>query len=149
MTQKPLTIGKIIIIAQKFSETLAFYQLLGLDIPNIFSEPADTRHAMVNNGGTGLSLDNDALARYYNAQWRTSEPGRSVLIIAQCDTREEVDANYQRMIAAGYASAQVPYDAFWGSRFAIVVDPEGNPIGLESPSSNTFRSWPPISSPDE
>lgn len=149
MTQKPLTIGKIVIIAQKFSETLAFYQLLGLDIPNIFSEPADARHAMVNNGETGLSLDNDVLARFYNAQWRASAPGRSVLIIAQCDTREEVDAVYQRMIAAGYASAQVPYDAFWGSRFAIVVDPEGNAVGLESPSSDTLRSWPPIPSPDE
>jgi uncharacterized glyoxalase superfamily protein PhnB len=104
----------------------------------------------MSNGETDLSLDNDALARIYNAQWRASVPGRSVLIIAQCGTRrEEVDATYQRMIAAGYASAQVPYDAFWGSRFAIVVDPEGNPIGLESPSDNAFRSWPPIPSPDE
>jgi hypothetical protein len=49
MTQKPPTIGKITIIAQKFNETVAFYQLLGLDIPNIFSEPSDTRHAVVNN----------------------------------------------------------------------------------------------------
>jgi uncharacterized glyoxalase superfamily protein PhnB len=149
MTKKPLTIGKIAIIAQKFNETVAFYQLLGLDIPHIFREPADTRHALVNNGATDLSLDNDALARLYDAQWRAAEPGRSVLLIAQCGTREEVDTIYQRMIAAGYASAQVPYDAFWGSRFAIVVDPEGNPTGLESPSDDTFRSWPPIPSPDE
>ena len=123
MTQKPLTIGKISIVAQKFNETLAFYRLLGLDIPNVVGEPSDTRHAVVNNGDTDLALDNDALARIYSAQWRASIPGHSVLIIAQCTTRDEVDTTYQKMIDAGYASVQVPYDAFWGSRFAIVADP--------------------------
>ena len=30
-------------------------------------------------------------------------------------------------------SQQEPYDAFWGARYAIVEDPDGNAVGLMSP----------------
>ena len=38
---------------------------------------------------------------------------------------------------------QPPNDAFWGSRYAVVVDPNGNRIGLKSPVEDAFRSTPP------
>jgi uncharacterized glyoxalase superfamily protein PhnB len=44
---------------------------------------------------------------------------------------------------AGYGSQQPPYDAFWGSRYAIVEDPDGNAVGLMSPVDPTRRSTPP------
>ena len=45
--------------------------------------------------------------------------------------------------AAVDAQAQPPIDAFWGSRYAVVVDPDGNRIGLKSPVDPAFRSRPP------
>ena len=34
-----------------------------------------------------------------------------------------------------------------GARYAIVVDPDGNDVGIMSPSDDTMRSWPPTPSP--
>lgn len=143
-----LTIAKISIIATRFAETLAFYQRLGLDFPRLISEPSETRHASAQNGETAFAVDNDALARLYTAEWRGQHPGHSVLLTAQCASRNDVDTLYQEMVSAGYDAIQPPYDAFWGARFAIVADPEGNPVGLESPADEAYRTWPPIPSPD-
>ena len=48
-------------------------------------------------------------------------------------SREDVDRLYAAVTGAGYASQQPPYDAFWGARYAIVEDPDGNAVGLMSP----------------
>src|SRR5438094_640143 len=62
-------------------------------------------------------------------------------------SREEVDRLYQELTATGYRGQQRPYDAFWGARYAIVEDPDGNPVGLMSPSDPEHRSWPPGPAP--
>jgi hypothetical protein len=46
-------------------------------------------------------------------------------------------------MAAGYVGQQPPYDAFWGARYAIVEDPDGNPGGRMSPLDPARRSAPP------
>jgi uncharacterized glyoxalase superfamily protein PhnB len=47
------------------------------------------------------------------------------------------------MATAGYTSQQEPYDAFWGSRYAILEDPDGNAVGIMSPMDDAYRSAPP------
>jgi hypothetical protein len=43
-------------------------------------------------------------------------------------------------------SARPPlFDAFWGVRYAIVADPDGNDVGLMSPIEESRRTWPPES----
>jgi hypothetical protein len=42
---------------------------------------------------------------------------------------------------------QPPFDAFWGARYAIVADPDGNDVGLMSPIDESRRTWPPEESP--
>ena len=42
---------------------------------------------------------------------------------------------------------QPPFDAFWGARYAIVADPDGNDVGLMSPIDESRRTWPPAESP--
>ena len=41
---------------------------------------------------------------------------------------------------AGYRGQQPPYDAFWGARYAVVEDPDGNAVGIMSPSDPDRRS---------
>jgi len=43
-----------------------------------------------------------------------------------------VDECYRRVTAAGHPGPPPPYDAFWGARYAIVEDPDGNHIGIMS-----------------
>jgi uncharacterized glyoxalase superfamily protein PhnB len=139
---------QINIVARRFDETLKFYRLLGLDIPEPMDQPPGALHAPANiNTGSEFEIDNEYLASLYNASWRATSGGKSVLLTVSVETREEVDETYATLMAAGYQGRQSPYDAFWGSRFAIVADPEGNDVGLMSPSEESFRSWPPVQSP--
>jgi uncharacterized glyoxalase superfamily protein PhnB len=61
--------------------------------------------------------------------------------------RPDVDARVDRMAGAGYAIRQIPYDTFWGCRFAVIVDPDGHQIGVMSPSVAEHRFWPPSDAP--
>ena len=146
---RPVTIAKINIIAKKYNQTLEFYRLLGIAIPEVLAEPAEIRHApAVGHGNASFALDNPALAEIYNAEWRNRAVPNSVLLTAQLPTRAAVDSTYAALIAAGHKGLQSPYDAFWGARYAVVQDPEGNSVGLESPVAGEKKSWPPVHSPD-
>ena len=57
--------------------------------------------------------------------------------------RRAVDEVYADLAGAGYPGRQPPYDAFWGARYAIVEDPDGNPVRLMSPIDAGLRHWPP------
>jgi predicted enzyme related to lactoylglutathione lyase len=39
--------------------------------------------------------------------------------------------------------SQPPYDTFCGARYAILLDPDGNYVGLMSPPDPARRSAPP------
>ena len=58
------------------------------------------------------------------------------------------DERYAQLTSAGYLGRQPPFDAFWGARYAIVADPDGNDVGLMSPMEESRRTWPPARSPD-
>jgi uncharacterized glyoxalase superfamily protein PhnB len=62
-------------------------------------------------------------------------------------TREAVDERFVELTSAGYLGRQAPFDAFWGARYAIVADPDGNDVGLMSPIDDSRRTWPLQESP--
>jgi uncharacterized glyoxalase superfamily protein PhnB len=47
--------------------------------------------------------------------------------------RSEVDATYKRLTSAGYEGHLQPFDAFWAHRYAVVHDPDGNPVDFFYP----------------
>ncbi|WP_348637923.1 VOC family protein [Actinomadura madurae] len=51
----------------------------------------------------------------------------------QAASPADVDAVYAEMTAAGYTGAKEPWDAFWGMRYATVLDPDGNGVDLYAP----------------
>ena len=56
--------------------------------------------------------------------------GRPVGLAFRCINAKEVDGVYARVIAAGFRGKAPPYDAFWGQRYATVLDPDGNGVDL-------------------
>jgi uncharacterized glyoxalase superfamily protein PhnB len=44
-----------------------------------------------------------------------------------------VDRIFSELVAAGYAAHAEPWDAFWGQRYAGVVDPDGTIVDLYAP----------------
>jgi catechol 2,3-dioxygenase-like lactoylglutathione lyase family enzyme len=127
--------------------TLAFYRRLGLEIPesSVWRTASGPHHVDLKlPGGLGLDFDSSPLAARYNAGWRETEAGAGRCVIGfSVATREEVDERYAALTAAGYTGLQPPYDAFWGARYAIVRDPDGNPVGLMSPADPARRGPPP------
>ena len=44
--------------------------------------------------------------------------------------QRELNKLYAALTADGYESHKAPWDAFWGQRYAIILDPDGNAIDL-------------------
>ena len=144
---KPV-LDQLNIVARDFDATLAFYRRLGVDVPDSPQSPDGIRHVEVRfASGMTLEFDNGALAQLYNAAWRRPAASSRALIGFSLPSREAVDARYTELIAAGYEGRQAPYDTFWGARYAVVADPDGNDVGLMSPKDDAKRSWPPKPSP--
>jgi uncharacterized glyoxalase superfamily protein PhnB len=147
MTKDTPILNQINIVAGDFDASLRFYRRLGIDIPSRSSPTDEFRHAQVTlPNGMLLEFDNHGLARVYSAAWRERGGSRALLGFSFA-SREEVDRVYEDLTTAGYVAKQSPYDAFWGARYAIVADPDGNDVGLMSPVDPDRRTWPPNESP--
>jgi uncharacterized glyoxalase superfamily protein PhnB len=93
--------------------------------------------------GLSLDLDSVAFAKRWDAGWRGKAGVANVVIGFDLPSREAVDRIYGELTAAGAVSQQAPYDAFWGARYAVVEDPDGNPVGLMSPIDAAHRGPTP------
>ena len=95
-------------------------------------------------GGFTLEFDSPALAKHYNAGWHAAAGGGTRSVIGfSVSSREAVDERYAQLIAAGYNGRQPPYDTFWGARYAVIEDPDGNHVGIMSPLDPARRSASP------
>jgi uncharacterized glyoxalase superfamily protein PhnB len=150
MSRPKVTLNQVNIVARDFDATLRFYRLVGLEIPEPMAQPPGALHATATaEGGVVLEIDNEHLGRIYHAGVRSQAGGDGRTIIGiSVESRQQVDETYARLVAAGHQGRQPPYDAFWGSRYAVVADPEGNDVGLMSPPDDKHRSWPPTNSPE-
>ena len=147
LSGRQLVLDQVNLVVHDMEATLTFYRRLGLAIPDdsVWRTPTGAHHAEVTmpNGPT-LEFDSVELARSYHAGWREPEGGGSRGVLGfKLRSRNAVDDRYADLIGAGYPGRQPPYDAFWGARYAIVQDPDGNDVGLMSPSDPGRRSGPP------
>lgn len=51
------------------------------------------------------------------------------------------------LVAAGYRGVKEPFDAFWGMRYATVLDPDGNGVDLPATPPATCGTRTPGGSP--
>lgn len=124
-----LRIALIELVVADMAATLAFYRRLGLDIP----EAADDEpHVDIElPGGIRLAWDTEETIRSFDPGWSAPTAGghRAALAFA-CASPAEVDAAWRELTAAGYEGHLEPWDAFWGMRYAVVLDPDGRPVDL-------------------
>jgi uncharacterized glyoxalase superfamily protein PhnB len=115
------------------AESCRFYRTLGLDVP----EPAaDAQHHDVTlPNGLRLMWDTEDLIRQIDPTW-TASNGQRMTLAFRCADAADVDATYARVLEAGFLSANEPWDAFWGQRYAQVLDPDGNKVDLFAPLSD-------------
>ncbi len=74
-------------------------------------------------------LDTHDTVRAFDPNW--TPPGRGQMNLAfECASPAAVDATYKAITGAGYHGHLEPWDAFWGQRYAVVHDPDGNGVDL-------------------
>ena len=116
------------IVTSDIAESCRFYRTLGLEVP----EPsADEEHFDVElRSGLRLMWDAESLIRQLYPDWRRPDGGTAVALAFECSSPSDVDETYRRVVDAGFSGKKDPYDAFWGQRYANVVDPDGNVVDL-------------------
>ena len=134
------------VIVGDMSTSLDFYRRLGIAVPESV-DASDVHVQLRTPSGFSLELDTAASARLWHSASRTAPASVDIVIGFSLPTRESVDERYAELTGAGYLGRQPPFDAFWGARYAIVADPEGNDVGLMSPMDEERRRWPPEESP--
>jgi catechol 2,3-dioxygenase-like lactoylglutathione lyase family enzyme len=135
-------LDQINIVVRDMPAAVAFYRQLGVEIADTMAE-WEPHHRPIASTREGIDadLDSAAFAQKWNAGWPPDRAG--VVIGFRVESRQAVDALYAAVVGAGYRGQQPPYDTFWGARYAVVEDPDGNAVGLMSPIDEAARTAPP------
>ena len=128
MTQ--LKMNAIGIVSADVQRSLEFYALLGLAVP-VFDAAEDHFQCDLGNGVT-LMWDTVKLIEQITPGY-VHRKGGPIGMCFECGSVAEVDQVYASLVGAGFESDAAPWDAFWGQRYAIVKDPDGNSTSIYAP----------------
>jgi catechol 2,3-dioxygenase-like lactoylglutathione lyase family enzyme len=139
----PIHLDQVNLVVSDVEASRAFYTRLGLDFGSEPDPVWASHHISAVHGDhcpLDVDLDSTTFVTKWNAGWRG---GPGAVLGFKVDTREQVDELVAALAADGVVVQQPPYDAFWGARYAIVSDPDGNGVGIMSPVDPEHRAPPP------
>jgi len=116
------------LVVADMPRSLAFYRRLGLDVPAAEDAAPHVEHVL--EGGVKLAWDTVETIRSFDPEWQPPVGGNRMALAFECESPAEVDKVYGELVAAGYEGHKEPWDAFWGMRYAVVHDPDGNGVDL-------------------
>lgn len=123
-----LKLGFIGIVTSDMAASLSFYRALGIEIPGDLD---DAPHVdAVLDDGTTIAWDTIETIRGFDAGYVVPEGGHRIALAFEKDSPAEVDRAYRDLLLAGYQGHVEPWNAHWGQRYAILLDPDGNSIDL-------------------
>jgi catechol 2,3-dioxygenase-like lactoylglutathione lyase family enzyme len=111
------------IVVSDIPRSLAFYRLLGLEIPH--TDETENHVEIVLRNGLRFAWDKLEMIQTFDPTASIQPHSIGAFL---CSSSSEVDATYQRLLEAGYEGHKAPWDAFWGQRYAIVKDPDGHTV---------------------
>jgi catechol 2,3-dioxygenase-like lactoylglutathione lyase family enzyme len=119
------------IVVADMPRSLAFYRRLGLEIP---PEADGEPHVEVTlPGGLRLAWDTEETVRSFDPDWAPPTGGHRMGLAFLLDSPGDVDRAYAELTGLGHEGHKPPWDAFWGQRYAVVHDPDGNSVDLFAP----------------
>jgi catechol 2,3-dioxygenase-like lactoylglutathione lyase family enzyme len=113
------------IVCADIAASVRFYRILGL----VFPENTEDHIEASTPSGMRVMLDKLELIRQLDPDW-VAPVGRPMALAFLCASPKEVDETYAKVTRAGFRGKTPPFDAFWGQRYATVLDPDGNGVDL-------------------
>lgn len=139
----PIRLDQLNLVVREVAASRAFYSRLGLDFGEE-PDPVWADHHVGAGHGVRAPIDVDLDSTSFVQKWDAGWPGGTGVVVGfKVDSRQEVDELVGALAAEGVPVQQEPYDAFWGARYAIVSDPDGNAVGIMSPVDPAARSEAP------
>lgn len=125
------TLGFIGIVVHDMAASLAFYRALGVPIADGQDDAPHVDATL--DGGVAIAWDTVDTIRSFDPDYQPASGGHRIALAFVQDSPAEVDAAYAALVAAGHQGHVPPFDAFWGQRYATVLDPDGNAVDLFAP----------------
>jgi catechol 2,3-dioxygenase-like lactoylglutathione lyase family enzyme len=119
------------VVVDDMPRALAFYRRLGLDIPAAADSEPHVEATLP--GGVRIAWDTVDTIRSFDPEWTPPSGGHRLALAFACDDAADVDATYADLTGAGFEGHLQPWDAFWGMRYAVVKDADGNTVDLFAP----------------
>jgi catechol 2,3-dioxygenase-like lactoylglutathione lyase family enzyme len=113
------------IAVKDMARSLEFYRKLGWEIPTGLDAEPHVEITLEN--GLRFAWDTLALMESLEPDFEIAPHGIGAFL---CSSPSEVDSKYQELLKAGVVGHRPPWDAFWGQRYAIIKDPDGNTVDL-------------------
>lgn len=115
------------LVCKDMAESLRFYKILGVPTPEFTAGEPFVECTLPN--GLRLSWNSVDMMKQIDPAWE--EPaGHRMGMAFLCDSPAEVDSAYAGVLKEGFLGHKEPFDAFWGQRYAQVLDPDGNIVDL-------------------
>ena len=123
-----ITLHTVGITVKDLGKSLSFYRTLGLAIP----DGQDNEHHVefTSEDGYSIGFIPETTMLHTNPNWQAPSGDNRISLQFACKTPAEVNETHHKLIAAGHPSFKEPWDAFWGQRFAQVIDPDGNNVAF-------------------
>jgi len=116
------------IVVENLDRARDLYRHLGLELPD---DPEGHGHAEVQlAGGLRLMFDTVETMKSFDPSWSRGTGSPTATLAFSFSAPAEVDAKYEELIEAGATGHLPPWDAFWGMRYAVLRDPDGNEVAL-------------------
>lgn len=128
MGETTATFTGVHLFVRDMAVTTAFYRAIGLTVDG----DHEFARATVPNGPHLVFGSHDLTLRY-DPGFRPAS-GSACALQFTVPSRAAVDSLHAKLVRAGHPSHLAPFDAFWGSRYAEVKDPDGVIVGFHGES---------------
>ena len=126
-----LRLDLIGLVVQDMARSLAFYRQLGLALP---AEADEAPHVELTlPGGLRMAWDTAEVVRSFDPDWTPPAGGHRFALAFFAGSPAGVDRAYEELCSSGYRGHLPPWDAEWGQRYAVILDPDGNAVDLYAP----------------
>ncbi len=124
-----MKLNAIGIVSSDFQKSVTFYKILGFEFP---AEITDGHfEAITKEGSARLMLDSPEMIKgIYGYEPKHSNHSNFAI---SYDSATEINNVAKMLKQNNFTIYKEPWDAFWGQRYCVVQDPDGQYIDLYAP----------------